>query len=55
MRWCAVAIATIGISLTSISIALAETPVYFADTHLKAAVEAALHKTNPTPTEWMIQ
>ncbi len=33
--------------------AFAEDPVYFADAHLKAAVEAALGKSDPTPSDML--
>ena len=34
--------------------AVAEDPVYFADANLKAAVEIALGKSNPTPTDMLL-
>ena len=41
------------ISLTSAAAVLAEDPVYFPDANLKAAVEQALGKTDPTPTDML--
>jgi len=35
------------------SVSFAEEPVYFADANLKAAVEAALGRANPTPTDML--
>jgi internalin A len=46
---CCLAVGITGMVDTS----LAEEPVYFADTNLKAAVEEALNITNPTPTDML--
>jgi hypothetical protein len=39
--------------MAGVNEALGEDPVYFADTNLKAAVEAALGITDPTPTDML--
>ena len=39
------------IFLSAIVVRAQESPVYFADTNLKAAVEETLGITNPTPTD----
>jgi Leucine-rich repeat (LRR) protein len=41
------------VTLFAASLSLAEEPVYFADANLKAAVEQALGKTDPTPTDML--
>ncbi len=48
-RWMAV----LGMVFLWSPVVWAEDPVYFADDNLKAAVEARLKKTNPTPTDML--
>src|SRR3972149_1911238 len=51
-RWFSVCVC-LSVILALAGPALAEDPVYFADANLKAAVEAALGKTDPTPTDML--